>query len=580
MSIILVCGDENSGYRGVLQSLRDAGLADAEPSKREQFSPLDIAEGVCTAYGIDRNDPGAIAQVELGKVWQALSVDLMLANLERSDWGWGDARLVYLLDHWRDFDPQVKFVLVYSSPEESVAELLAGNDASPERVKQSLGLWAAVNSELLRFYHGNKDRCLLVNAAVVDKDAGFFLGLARDHLKVRLGENRTGDGDGATPRAPFFDLIASLLVEEATAAQDLYQELESSADLPGAHGAAVIGEGAGHRHNALPPAGRPQDLAPRELAFLVWEQFHALRGAIDTAEAGARESDRQLAETREEKETLLAELRQARDEIATTVRKLQEQSAETARQSDLVDGQRKRIAALEEEVRRHGEERLSRDPAKDLAAADVVARPAGELGHQVGSLAEENELLVLQLQQLQEELETYFVKYQDAIRGERPAETSAPQPAAATPAPAGDAAVDLRDFIEGDNWYYAEHDGRWSGPGTTSRLRLPAVAPGDYRLELEIVDAMSADIVRGLSVALDGRQLKLRGDRAYSGSWLTGRRKKLKYPLVLTADVAIADAEGARLEFRLPATISPSSRGSADRRELGIRLRAVRLVKR
>ncbi|HOV04968.1 MAG TPA: hypothetical protein PLG99_11215, partial [Kaistiaceae bacterium] len=88
MSIILVCGDENSGYRGVLQSLRDAGLADAEPSKREQFSPLDIAEGVCTAYGIDRNDPGAIAQVELGKVWQALSVDLMLANLERSDWGW------------------------------------------------------------------------------------------------------------------------------------------------------------------------------------------------------------------------------------------------------------------------------------------------------------------------------------------------------------------------------------------------------------------------------------------------------------------------------------------------------------
>ena len=36
--------------------------------------------------------------------------------------------------------------------------------------------------------------------------------------------------------------------------------------------------------------------------------------------------------------------------------------------------------------------------------------------------------------------------------------------------------VDMRDEIPGNNWYHAEVDGRWAGPGLVSTLQLPVLA--------------------------------------------------------------------------------------------------------
>ena len=100
--------------------------------------------------------------------------------------------------------------------------------------------------------------------------------------------------------------------------------------------------------------------------------------------------------------------------------------------------------------------------------------------------------------------------------------------------------------------------------------------------KFEIVDAMSRDIFVGLTAKLDGKPLKLRGSKVFSGSRLRlpfTRRPKLTYPQLVTADVRLSGSEGGSLlELDVPQTISPASRGSKDDRHLGVRLRKVTLV--
>jgi hypothetical protein len=128
-------------------------------------------------------------------------------------------------------------------------------------------------------------------------------------------------------------------------------------------------------------------------------------------------------------------------------------------------------------------------------------------------------------------------------------------------------ALDMRGEIDGTNWYWAEHDGRWAGPGTDGTLRLPAMGPGHYELILEVVDAMDPEILAGMKVTLCGGPISL-------------ARKGKSYPAVLTGVALIEDRETNGtwdVAFRFPNLVSPAQHGSTDTRQLAIRLRSVRL---
>lgn len=593
MPIILVCGERHSGYTRARDVLRAAGLVDAKHSKREDYSPEDLGRGICEAYDIDPDDPAKLAQVEPGKVWQALSIDLALGNLGGGDWGWADPNLVYMLDHWRDFDPQVKFVLVYSSPEETIARLISDEEPTPERIRAALALWEAYNGELLRFYYANKERCLLVNSTVVDSNATLLAGLARDHLKARKLTDTVDLSSVAPAPSPTTDLVASWLASDAEAAHLLFRELESTADLPGRGGADPD---APHRalHNLVPAADGAAQPVSRDSILRVWSEFRDMRDRLEASERTARAGRKELFDIRQEKELLLLHLAQLQAEIEETYLGRQERE-------DELQAERATAAARADEIAALGEQnRQARDRVDELEAqierawarvgeleheTDALRRQsamhaggedrADDQGRRIKELSTENGLLVLQLQQLQEELETYFLKYQDlAARGtapEVPAPSGAPRLAAV-----GAATVDLRGLVDGDNWHYAEVDGRWSGPGAVSTLKLPRLIAGCYRLELDIVDSMSPSILRGLEVRAGGRLLKL--DGIAGRSWLPfgrKRKRKLKYPLTVTATVTLPNDADVVLEFKVPQTISPSSRGSADERQLGFRMRQV-----
>jgi hypothetical protein len=182
---------------------------------------------------------------------------------------------------------------------------------------------------------------------------------------------------------------------------------------------------------------------------------------------------------------------------------------------------------------------------------------------------EEGELLILHLHQVQEELEHYFVQYQQQKK----------QLQVLTQFwcrhPPSELWVDMRHIDDGHGWYEAEADGRWSGPGTASTIELPPLAAGQYLLELHIADAMAPELVADMQLVAqldDGQVLPLALVHEF------GAVPSL-YPMVSVAELQLlASVQGCwHLNLVLPHVVCPADQGGGDTRQLGLRLQGLRL---
>jgi hypothetical protein len=231
MKIILTCGHPYSGHYLVGKILRNCGVGEAFPSRLESYTPEVLQTKIFEVCEWLEDGSNKASLPALGKMWQELASSLLIANLSQPIWGWADSQTVWLLEFWKDFDPQIRFILVYSSPEFVICNMLQRQIDAPEDMDSLLTSWNRYNTELLRFYNRNQDRCLLVNAQtslqypqiLIDKLSeafGINLQLLEDDNNT-LNTSRIAAG-----------LACSLINNTNPTDQNiLYQELESTADI-------------------------------------------------------------------------------------------------------------------------------------------------------------------------------------------------------------------------------------------------------------------------------------------------------------------------------------------------------------
>ncbi|MEL6693304.1 MAG: hypothetical protein AAFQ12_09770 [Pseudomonadota bacterium] len=120
------------------------------------------------------------------------------------------------------------------------------------------------------------------------------------------------------------------------------------------------------------------------------------------------------------------------------------------------------------------------------------------------------QLLEKQLEQVREELHLYFNKYNELKAQVAAGDigTVAGQTAARSQPIVPSLQIDLKSYIDGEGWHHAEDHGRWAGASLSSTLRLPDLEPGKYTVSVRIVDTMAPDILRGMSLTLNGAPLK------------------------------------------------------------------------
>ncbi|WP_373976096.1 hypothetical protein NT239_04785 [Chitinibacter sp. SCUT-21] len=561
--------------------------------------------------------------------------------MDTPQWGWDEGRAIGLLNFWHEFDPQIRFVLVYTPPSLALSQQLVTQELNQTAIAGILKDWHDSNNELLQFYHRHASRCILVNGLAIAREPQSLLQEIETAWGIQLN---TLPDNFAVNTADISILAANLYqayCENQTDAHLLYCELENSANIH------LDGVSIGNPEIKIATREYIQNLTEKKLHLdlvdrkkqletqlqsateqhaiahqaltteieqitnknkiildqllslqeeqkktllakgLLEEQLHAINEqiAIKAEEHASLQQTltTEVDQLHAENETLLIQLHSVQEELEKAFlakEKLNEQLAQleksqhaecTKLQQLLSDSNAKLLALqtsrdqLSKEV-----ERLETE-TKNRSTLQLDETELKTLKQEKQELSEENELLLLQLHQVQEELENYYLKYRE-LTGQESLIPESHEKYAATfwrhyqPT---DFVVDLRREFDGTNWYDAEADGRWAGPNDTSLIRIPPLQGGRYSLELFIVDAMSPEIAAGVTMALNGSALVTQQE--YEG-----------YPTLIKAEFDtqnISPRDIWELTLGYPALISPADHGSDDNRQLAIRLRSVRITR-
>lgn len=486
MKVILCTGGPNSGHEHIFDVLVKAGVSRAQPASTSGFQPQKLQAEILRSYEVDLTGTAPLTQVLPGKLWTQLASGLFLANTSYPVWGWADHQTTVCMDFWQEFDPQVRILLVYQTPQAHLANVL-DQHARPslQAVSAALDQWVHWNTEVLRYYHRHSTRCSLVNSdQAIAQPQAFVRAIAREWQIVGLD---------LTSLVPSGNLaygylqrqLIDLLIDSQHPALALRQELDGTALLPSDASMFTL----------------------VDTIENVWDEWVGLRARL--GELVRRTSDLTAA-----------------CEVAETFR-------------TQLDAQ--------------------------LAWATQNEKAAVEL-------RQENELLLLQRDQLQEELEHYFLRCTELERKQKKNATEFTAAFWIVNQPT-EIVVDMRQEVVGSNWYDAEADGRWAGPGGVSTIQLPPLQAAEYTLVLEVVDSMHPEIVSNMVLEAFERSIPFEIETVSPG---------IMYPLVCKAHVRIDPYTSSipwQVVLRFPRLVSPVQNGADDCRTLAIRLRALRLIR-
>lgn len=309
MKSLCITGVCQSDLEQVAQIMNGAGMKDAKPAKRDEAIDLrDWHEQVVAAA--EESDDAAQTLLHPGRLWEQLASDIFLANLKTKCWGWAQTQSTFLLDFWAAFEPRLQFVLVCKRPEQWLAHELLSQQDAPVEVADILSTWTAHHEALLRFYHRNVDRCILVDAQDVLGNAHAFVDqlITRWNLplhRAQVGVPSEASG-GALPQ-----YIAQQALGEHRSTRALQDEIVATLTRIGEH---YPSESSHHWADLL---AEYRDLADQKEQLIRQSEV----------QTEIKDLKVRLKDTEEENDLLLSQLHQVQEELENYFLKYKEEQS-------------------------------------------------------------------------------------------------------------------------------------------------------------------------------------------------------------------------------------------------------------
>jgi chemotaxis protein histidine kinase CheA len=385
MKVVIVCGSPWCRFESVFSALEAGGVELVKPTERNAaISMSDWHERLFAG----RMGPDTQEQVHPGKAWEQAAGDIFLANWDKSLWGWADSRSTWLLDFWRDFDPQIRFVLVSTSPEQALGRAITDASDLPLQPGRVVSAWLTYSREMLRFYNRNRQRCLLIDDGEAHSYPRAFIQTCAETLGVDLKGELLPQDQACSVESSLTILLARELLLSFPEVEELRLEIEASQTR------CAPGNGTGE-HDDVRIDEPTLEGAFGELKNLVYLAGPTLE-QIRTSNATLQEEKAELLEGVDKLESQLRIAEKERDEHARLAANRHEQIEKLKREQDEL----KQLAS-------EREKQFEADKKRFQEAADQKQERI-EL-----EFRQENELLLLQLHQVQEELEHHFLEYQN-----------------------------------------------------------------------------------------------------------------------------------------------------------------------
>ncbi|HEX6828397.1 MAG TPA: hypothetical protein VF104_05405 [Burkholderiales bacterium] len=436
MKLLIAAGCPGSGWEAVVPILQRAGLEPADDRIADWLDELFRTSG--EAGGIELRRPlqpdDGMAERATGLLPITADKALMLA----------DGRNLWLLDFWAARFPQARFLLFFERADMALARVLCQGAEAQGFIEG----WEAGSRQLLEFQRRHRRRALLLDAEAAVRRPDALVDAARQGGMVLTD---SPDWPAPAPRPPAPErLLAAYLIARERRVETLHAELEASAlplrgesspsspvaeepldsyrqwrdderelgqrlddtagrlqqalsaldtselrlregealrlELDARHGQLQAQWAQAQQALQVAEAFRLELAQENELLLMQLGQLHA---DLDRAHAAREARETALAEASLENARLVGELQQARGELEAGGRRLEE--GETL---------------LRELGVRHAELQAQLEQAQQALQGTEASR---------NDLAQENELLLMQLGQLQEEAEHYAARYREAV---------------------------------------------------------------------------------------------------------------------------------------------------------------------
>ena len=442
MNSICITGYLSQDLGLVEEILRQAGMQTALPAQRDSSMSISFwhqqVEALLAKENHDASDaPSATAN--LGRLWEQLASDIFISNLQSQTWGWQDTRSRPLLSFWKNFDPQLRFVLVVCSPERLIAYAIESSNDVPN-VEQLLKQWQSYTEALLAFYKENPKRSIVVNVQDCIAHPAVFLQTLNKKWGLQLNKvhfpNITELG--------FSDLtryLAAGFVQASVSDRELTDKLYKSIALNSSDSRRDVIPS----HTELMKWYRKMqgDLLQRGQEQIDLQAKHnKLTERLDQERATSAELSAQNVALERKQKGLVQEidsvradfmrLKQSHSNLQEELKKLKDINASSGSAVEGNDQQRGQLKEVRDQLgasqKLLGESNLRHVAAEksqyeQTATANDLAAKLAKANSQLSvyasiekDLKEESELLLLQLHQVQEELELYFLKYQDVTK--------------------------------------------------------------------------------------------------------------------------------------------------------------------
>jgi hypothetical protein len=463
MKILTVCSSPYTSLESITRILDQAGLDQGKESSHHQ-SYQQWHHQVFDAYEQDMTGLLTEKLLQPGKVWQNMASELVYANLDKKQWYWSDSKAAWLLDFWSDLEPQHRFALIYSPPQLGISQGILHPDTQNVALETVIKSWIQYNTELLRYYHQHKDKCILVNVEQCLANPNEFITLCQQSFGLTFNKQTLVPELKPNHLQSLETELFGAILKEYPQIEPLYQELKTSATLfpqPIPHDETIDSKEYADilwchykkiiqttQRNFILKTQNPQELdslkhnikdLTKKTKKLETEKA-SLNKQIATSNKAlqekitALETEKIAFEKKKatEHQALLEKLKEEQQnktkELETHFLKsqsLEKQKSETDKVTQdrikKLESEKaslnKQIAtsnkALQEKITALETEKIAFEKKKVTEHQALLKKLKAEQQNKTKEAESENELMLLQLHQVQEELEHYFLKYQE-----------------------------------------------------------------------------------------------------------------------------------------------------------------------
>jgi hypothetical protein len=509
MKVIVCTGSPGSGLKAVSNMLSTAGVTEALPAEKSGLTLTAWHDQLLTKIG--NGSSGQLNQIMPNGDWERHAIAILKTNDQQEIWGWTDPKSTWLLDFWKELATDIHFVLTYARPEYEYAERLHSGAIDLESVDDIMDNWLRYNQQLLRFYNRNRGRSILVNSAACISDSEKFFQLCNDNFGLARDKGNNSEQLDLPKLSPIARVLSSNEISARSELKKLHLEINATANLP----------------------------------TIVDENINS-----DTA----RDEYLSLLNSKEDLTARLLEITQSLQLAKERVNKSHQLQNKLGHSVKINKKLKTTNASLQQKLK------------FNLDAVNNTEEKLKTISSEKTELKTENELLLLQLHQVQEELERYFLLYQksEARGGSQPIQSKD-----------GRYIVFMSEIIEGVNWYPSENDKdgtyRWTGPGVKTNIRMPVKHTKESLLIIEYRNTMTPDQLSKLRIEINGKIVSYKIHKEINPKYIEAQ---------LSGSDSDVQEEKIEVSLILPHTVSPNSvnEKSLDKRNLGLCVNSISVI--